>query len=203
MVRQPVDAEAAHGAAGVGAADARMAAVELVVAVADNDVIGRDNRLPWRLSADLRRFKALTLGKPILMGRKTYQSIGKALPGRMNLVLTRAADFDPGDCIVVRSVEEARRAAGSAPALMVIGGAEIYEQSVGLASRIHLTLVHTRIDDGDTFFAGWRGPEWRESSRERHEADEKNTAAYSFVTLERDYSAASGGSSTSMSRAAR
>ncbi len=111
--------------------------------------------------------------------------------------------FDPGDCIVVRSVEEARRAAGSAPALMVIGGAEIYGQSVGLASRIHLTLVHTRIDDGDTFFAGWRGPEWRESSRERHEADEKNTAAYSFVTLERDYSAASGGSSTSMSRAAR
>jgi dihydrofolate reductase len=160
------------------------AALELVVAVAENDVIGRGNRLPWRLSADLRRFKALTMGKPILMGRKTYESIGKALPGRANLVMTRSAGFAPADCTVVDSLDAARRAASGA-VLMVIGGAEVYRQCLALARRIHLTLVHTRVEDGDTFFAGWRGREWREVSRERHEADEKNEAAYSFVTLER------------------
>src|SRR5208282_4747050 len=99
--------------------------MELIVAVAENDVIGRANRLPWRLSADLRRFKALTLGKHVLMGRKTYESIGHALPGRTNLVLSRSADFAPGDCSVVASVDAARTAAGPGAALMVIG-AEVY-----------------------------------------------------------------------------
>src|SRR5450631_2664168 len=144
------------------------AAVELVVAVAENDVIGRGGRLPWHLRADLRRFKALTLGKPILMGRRTYESIGKALPGRINLVLTRSADFRPSDCTVCESVEQARQSVTTG-ALMVIGGAQIYRQCLPFASRIHLTLVHTRIEDGDTFFAGWRAAKWRESSRERHE----------------------------------
>jgi dihydrofolate reductase len=158
----------------------------LVVAVAENDVIGRGNRLPWRLSADLRRFKALTLGKHVLMGRKTYESIGKALPGRTNLVMTRSADFDATDCTVVATLDAARNAANSGSALMVIGGSEIYGQCMPLASRIHLTLVHARIEDGDTFFAGWRGAQWRESARERREADDKNDFAYSFVTLDRD-----------------
>lgn len=159
-------------------------ALELILAVAENDVIGRGNRLPWHLSADLRRFKALTLGKPILMGRKTYDSIGNALPGRMNLVLTRSAEFAPGDCTIVSSLDDARRAAGAAAALMVIGGAEIYRQCLPLAARIHLTLVHARVE-GDTFFAGWRGAEWRESFRERHDPDGKNDFAHSFITLER------------------
>jgi dihydrofolate reductase len=162
------------------------AALELVLAVAENDVIGRDNRLPWRLPADLRRFKALTLGKHILMGRKTYDSIGKALPERTNLVLTRSAEFDPGDCIVIGTLDAARRVAGAESPLMVIGGAQIYRQCLPFASRIHLTLVHAVVEDGDTFFAGWREPQWRESFRERHEADDKNTVAYSFVTLERN-----------------
>jgi dihydrofolate reductase len=166
-----------------GAAGA--AALELVLAVAENDVIGRGNLLPWHLPADLRHFKSLTLGKPVLMGRKTYESIGKALPGRQNIVLSRSQDFAPGDCAVVKSLEEARLAAGAEGALMVIGGAEIYRQCLPLASRIHLTLVHARIDDGDTTFAGWRGPEWGTSSCERHEADDKNAYAYSFITLER------------------
>src|SRR5580704_14391557 len=109
-------AEAAAGAAGL----------ELVIAVAENDVIGRGNRLPWHLPADLRHFKSLTVGKPVLMGRKTYESIGKALPGRMNIVLSRGAGFSPGDCVVVNTLEEARIAAGAESALMVIGGAEIY-----------------------------------------------------------------------------
>jgi dihydrofolate reductase len=161
------------------------AVLELIVAVAENDVIGRDNQLPWRLSADLRRFKALTLGRHVLMGRKTYESIGKALPGRTNLVLTRSPGFLAADCTVVGTLDDALIAAGSGAALLVIGGAEIYRQCLPFAIRIHLTLVHTRVEDGDTFFAGWRGSDWIESFRERHEGDEKNSVAYSFITLER------------------
>ena len=168
-----------------GEADGGAAALELVVAVAENDVIGRGNGLPWHLPADLRHFKSLTLGKPVLMGRKTYESIGKALPGRTNIVLSRSAEFSPGDCLVARTLGEARTAPGAEGALMVIGGAEIYRQCLPLAKRIHLTLVHTRIEDGDTVFAGWRGAEWDESSCERHEADDRNAHAYSFITLER------------------
>ncbi len=163
----------------------RMSALELVVAVAENDVIGRHNRLPWHLPADLRHFKSLTLGKPVLMGRKTYESIGKALPGRMNIVLSRSADFAPGDCVVAKSLDGARTAAGAQSALMVIGGAELYRQCLPLAHRIHLTLIHTRIEDGDTTFDGWRGAQWNVSTQERHAADEKNAHAYSFITLER------------------
>ncbi len=161
------------------------AGVELVVAASQNDVIGRGGRLPWHLREDLRRFKALTLGRHILMGRKTYQSIGRALPGRTNLVLTRAAGFVAADCRVVASLEEARRSAAGDFPLMVIGGAEVYRQSLGFAARIHLTVVHTRVEDGDTFFDGWRGPEWVETFRERHHAAEGNDWDYSFVTLER------------------
>ena len=170
---------AANGGPRAGAA-----ALELVVAVAENDVIGRGNQLPWHLPADLRHFKSLTLGKSVLMGRKTYESIGKALPGRKNIVLSRSADFSPGDCTVVTTLEAARTAAMEGSALMVIGGAEIYRQCLPLAGRIHLTLLHARID-GDTIFAGWHGAEWDASSRERHEADDKNAYAYSFITLER------------------
>jgi len=174
--------------------------MQLVVAVAENDVIGRRNELPWRLPADLRRFKALTLGKPVLMGRRTYQSIGRALPGRLNLVLSKSSDFSPGDCTVVADLEQACEAAGLEAEIMVIGGAQIYRECLPLASRIHLTLVHTRVVDGDTFFDGWRGAEWRESFRERPEADDRNSSAYSFVALDR---ASKGASLDSISRAAR
>ena len=161
------------------------AAVELVVAVSENDVIGRANQLPWRLSADLRHFKALTMGHHILMGRKTYESIGKALPGRTNWVLSRSSDFKPADCKVVRTLEEAQMGVGGEGPLMVIGGAEIYRLCLSQARRMHLTLVHTKITDGDTFFSAWRDPEWTESSRERHEADDNNAYDYSFLTLDR------------------
>jgi dihydrofolate reductase len=159
--------------------------LELVVAVAENDVIGRANALPWRLSADLRRFKLLTLGKSILMGRKTYESIGKALPGRTNIVLTGSREFHPGDCVVTHSLEEARRGVAHESVLMVIGGAEVYRQCLPLARRIHLTRVHTRVADGDTLFPAWAPGDWSEVSRESHAADEKNEFAYSFVTLDR------------------
>lgn len=174
--------------------------MEFVVAAAENDVIGRRNQLPWRLPADLRHFKALTLGKPVLMGRKTYESIGRALPGRMNLVLSRSAGFSPAGCTVVAGIDAARRAAGEQSVIMVIGGAQIYEECLPFASRIHLTLVHEIVEDGDAFFGGWRGPEWRESARERHEADDKNLCAYSFITFDR---AGNGASFSSTARAAR
>jgi len=161
------------------------AALELVVAAAENDVIGRGNRLPWHLPADLKHFKALTLGKSVLMGRKTYESIGKALPGRTNIVLSRTAEFAPQDCVVVRTLDAARAAADPDAALMVIGGADIYRQCLPLAGRIHLTLVHAVIADGDAFFTGWRGCEWSESSCELRPADEKNPIALSFITLDR------------------
>ena len=161
------------------------AALELVVAAAENDAIGRAGRLPWYLPADLRHFKALTIGRPILMGRKTYLSIGKALPGRTNWVLSRSIDFAPADCKVVRTLQDARCGADAESPLMVIGGAEIYALCLAQARRIHLTLVHTEVADADTFFRHWRGAQWHESSRERHEADAKNSCAYSFITLER------------------
>jgi dihydrofolate reductase len=159
------------------------AVVELVVAAAENAVIGRDGRLPWHLPADLRHFKALTMGHHVLMGRKTYESIGKALPGRTNWVLSRSRAFAPADAKVVQTLEEAQSAAGES-SLMVIGGAEIYRLCLARARRIHLTLVHTEIEDGDTFFADWRGPGWTETGRERHEADARNAYPYSFITLE-------------------
>jgi dihydrofolate reductase len=161
------------------------AALELVVAAAENDVIGREGGLPWHLPADLRHFRSLTVGRHVLMGRKTYESIGKALPDRTNLVLSRSAQFAPADCKVVATLGEARAAARNQSPLMVIGGAEIYRICMPFASRIHLTLVHAQIAGGDTFFPDWRTPEWRESSRARHEADGQNAYAYSFLTLER------------------
>jgi dihydrofolate reductase len=161
------------------------AALELVVAAAENDVIGRDSGLPWHLPADFRHFRALTLSRHVLMGRKTYESIGKALPDRTNLVLSRRAHFAPPDCTVVATLDAARAVASADSPLMVIGGAEIYRICLPVASRIHLTLVHAQIDGGDTFFPEWRGIEWRVSSRERHEADGKNAYAFSFITLDR------------------
>ena len=159
--------------------------MEIVVAVSENDVIGRRNALPWRLPADLKRFKDVTMGHPILMGRKTYESIGNALPGRANIVLSRSRSFAPADCTVVSTLEAARREAGGDSGLMVIGGAEIYRECISLVSKIHLTLVHTRIEDGDAFFDAWRGAAWRETHRECHGADGKNFIPYTFLTLER------------------
>lgn len=159
--------------------------VEMIVAVAENDVIGRSNRLPWRLSADLRRFKAMTWGKAILMGRKTHESIGRALPGRTNVIMTRSAVYRAEGCVTVDSLDAARRAAGVGATLMVIGGAEIYRQCLPATTRIHLTLVHAVIEDGDAFFPDWRRPEWCEQGRERHAADAHNDYAYSFITLDR------------------
>jgi len=156
-----------------------------VVAAAENDAIGRDNGLPWRLSADLRRFKALTLGKSVLMGRRTYEAIGRALPGRRNWVLTRSRRFQAEGCTLLDSVDAALSATAAETAVCVIGGGEVYRACLPLVKRIHLTLVHTTVEGADAYFDGWRGPAWRETFRERHDADGANSAAYSFITLER------------------
>ena len=158
--------------------------MEIVVAAAENDVIGRGGALPWRLPADLKHFKSLTWGRAVLMGRKTHQSIGRVLPGRTNLVLSRSENFRAEGCIVVRDIEAARIVAGGFPALMVIGGAEIYRQCLPYVDRIHLTLVHAAVD-GDAFFSEWRGPAWTETSRRRHGADPTHRYDYSFIVLER------------------
>jgi dihydrofolate reductase len=155
-----------------------------VLAMAENAVIGRDNALPWRLPGDLRHFKALTLGKPVLMGRRTFESLGRPLPGRQNLVMTRDPRWAADGVTVVGSVDEAIEAARGAGELMVIGGAEVYRQCWPQLARIELTRVHGS-PEGDTRLEGidWTG--WRVVSSERHPADERNEFDYSFVTLTR------------------
>lgn len=158
----------------------------LVVAAAENGVIGRDGALPWHLPADLRHFKRSTLGKPILMGRKTHQSIGRALPGRLNLVLTRQQDYAAPGCVLVHSLDEAlaRAAAEGAEELMVIGGAGLYRAALPRAERILLTRVHGEFE-GDTRLPTFDPAEWLERSRSRREADEANPVAMSFIEMAR------------------
>ena len=158
--------------------------LSLVVAMAANGVIGRDNRLPWHLPADLKHFKQLTTGKPILMGRKTWESIGRPLPERTNIVITRDTDYTAADCVVVHSVDAALRAAEHHDEVMIIGGSELYRQLLPQVSTIYLTRVHADIE-GDAFFPELDYGEWREVERVDCEPDEKNAYPYSFITLER------------------
>lgn len=157
--------------------------VSLLVAHARNRVIGRDGGMPWRLPADLKRFKALTMGKPVLMGRKTFESIGKPLPGRENIVITRNRAWRADGVRVCHSLDAALEAAGTAEA-MVIGGAGIYREALPLARRIYLTLVYADID-GDTFFPEYDASEWIETAREDRAPDADNPHPLTFFTLER------------------
>jgi dihydrofolate reductase len=158
----------------------------LVVAAAENGVIGRDGALPWHLPADLKHFKRSTMGKPILMGRKTHQSIGRALPGRLNLVLTRQPDYRAPGCELVRSLDEAlvRAERDGARELMIIGGAGLYREALSRADRILLTRVHGHFE-GDTRFPELDAEAWTEVCRQRREADAANPAAMSFIELVR------------------
>jgi dihydrofolate reductase len=160
------------------------AKIAIVVAMAANRVIGRDNRLPWRLPADLRHFRQVTLGKPILMGRKTHESIGRPLPERTNIVVTRDAAYTAPGCIVVHSIESALRAAAGSDEVMVIGGTDFFWQLLPRAERIYLTLIHAEFE-GDALFPELNASEWRETERTDCAPDEKNPWSYSFVRLER------------------
>ena len=153
----------------------------LVVAVARNGVIGRDNTLPWRLPSDLAHFKRVTMGHPVVMGRRTYESIGRPLPGRKNIVVTRNRAFHAPGCTVVSSLEEAWRAANGAEEVSVIGGTTLFEETLPIADTIHLTEVEADVE-GDTYFPPLDRSRWEEREVERHPADERN--AYPIRILE-------------------
>jgi dihydrofolate reductase len=152
--------------------------ISIIVAAAENNVIGREGELPWRLSDDLKRFKAITMGKPVIMGRKTWESIGRPLPGRHNIVITRQPGFAAQGCQVVASTDEAVAAAAGADEVMIIGGSEIYALFLPRAERVYLTRVHTAID-GDAFFPRL-DEEWTLVSDEVHPADNNNEFDVSF-----------------------
>jgi dihydrofolate reductase len=159
--------------------------VAIVVAVADNNVIGKDNQLIWHLPADLKHFKSITMGHPMIMGRKTFDSIGKPLPGRTSIIITRQQDFKAEGCIVVNSVQEAiAKARELDDTVCIIGGAEIYKQAMPLVDTIHLTRVHHTFE-GDTFFPELQPEDWETVSEVQHEPDEKNKYKYSFLELKR------------------
>ena len=159
--------------------------ISLIAAMAHDRVIGKNNQLPWHLSADLQHFKALTTGKPIIMGRKTFEAIGKPLPNRQNIVLTTNADWSATGVTAVNSWEQALAACGAvAEEVMVIGGAQLYRLTLPKASQLYLTFIEADVD-GDAFFPEWDAKEWQEVDRITHAADEKNCYHMDFVRLRR------------------
>ena len=158
--------------------------ISLIAAIAENRVIGRGNELPWHLPADLQHFKQLTLGKPMIMGRRTWQSLPGLLPGRRHIVVTKNSGFSADGCEIAHSFNDALRMAGKVPEVMIIGGAAFYRQMLPFASRMYLTLVHAAIE-GDTFFPRFDEADWIELSREAHSADLKNFYDYTFLILDR------------------
>lgn len=164
--------------------------VAIMVAAADNGVIGRDNALPWHLPGDLQYFKRVTLGKPVIMGRKTFDSMGRPLPGRTNIVISRNPAYQAMGAKVVPSLEEALVLAENVALIdgeeevVVIGGADIYRLALPLVDRLYITEVHASIE-GDTQFPPVDWDQWSESARERHEAEGPNPYDYSFVIYDR------------------
>jgi dihydrofolate reductase len=158
--------------------------IAIIVAVAENGVIGNDNRLPWHLPDDLKRFKTLSMGKPVVMGRRTFESIGRPLPGRRNIVVSRQPGLAIEGTVVARSLDAALAAAGTAPEVVVIGGAEIFRLVLPRTDTIHLTRVHARVA-GNVIFPELDPGEWRETAVEHHAADERHQYAFTFVTLQR------------------
>lgn len=158
--------------------------IALVAAVADNGVIGRGGGLPWHLPDDLKHFKAVTLGKPVLMGRRTFESIGRPLPGRRNLVLTRGTPALPAGAQAVASIESALALVADAAELCVIGGATVFARLLPLAQRMYLTRVHGEVE-GEVHFPPWDVHQWRETARLEHPTDSRHACAMSFVSLER------------------
>ena len=159
--------------------------ISMIAAMANGRVIGADNAMPWHLPADLAHFKRVTMGKPIIMGRKTYQSIGRALPGRLNIVISRDPNFKLDDATVVASCDAAVAAVGSVDEVMVIGGGTIYQHFLPLCQRLYLTFIELEAQ-GDTFFPDYQQSfDWQVLSEEAHEADAKNPYNYRFVCLQK------------------
>ncbi|MDA0708114.1 MAG: type 3 dihydrofolate reductase [Proteobacteria bacterium] len=167
-----------------------MIKVSLIVAASENGTIGKDNNMPWKISSDLQYFKKVTMNKPIIMGRKTFQSIGIPLPGRVNIVITRDTNFTREGVITAHSIDMALDVAKSmaenkgVDEVMIIGGAQIYALFLPHADRLYLTRIHAQIE-GDTYFPELKKSDWIEYSSIRHEAGEKDSHDYSFIVLDR------------------
>lgn len=161
--------------------------LSLIAALDRNRAIGRNNAMPWHLPNDFRHFKTLTLGKPLLMGRKTAESLGRALPGRLNLVLTRSGRVPFEGMQAVASIDEAKRIAADSGAdeLCIIGGAEVYALALPQADTMHLTHVDAEVEGADAFFPAFDSAQWRITSRETHPADAKHAFAFEFVDYAR------------------
>ena len=159
--------------------------VSLVVAMAKNRVIGRNNTLPWHLPADLKHFKALTMGHHIVMGRKTYESIGKPLPGRTSVVVTRNPELKIEGCTIARSLEQALAACAGDDEIFVVGGAELYAQAMPLADTLYVTEIQRDVE-GDAHFPEFNRGEWREVSREMRSQQQPQPLEYHFVTYRRN-----------------
>lgn len=155
--------------------------LSVIAALARNRVIGRDNDLPWHLPEDLKRFRALTMGHHIVMGRKTYESLGRLLPGRTTVVVTRNSHYQVPGAIVVNSLEQALQACGDDPEIFLIGGAELYQQSLALAGRLYLTEIDADFE-GDAYFPEFVAAHWRETAREKHIS--ADGLPFSYVTYE-------------------
>jgi len=157
--------------------------VSIIVAIGENNAIGKNNQLLWHMPNDLRHFKNTTAGRTIIMGRKTFDSVGKPLPKRRNIVVTRQDITIPG-CEVVKTIEDGLALCENEDEVFIGGGAEIYKQAMHLTDRIYLTIIHHSFD-ADTFFPEINKNEWKEISKKDHHADEQNQYDYSFITLER------------------
>lgn len=159
--------------------------ISMIAAMAEDRVIGIKNSLPWKLPNDMKWFRQNTMGKPIIMGRKTFESFGaKPLPGRTNIIITRDDDYQAEDSIVVHSIEDAIAAAGDVEEIMIIGGASFYEQMLPRSDRLYLTYVKASLD-GDAWFPEFNQDDWNTSEEINHDSDEKNNYAHSFVILDR------------------
>ena len=159
--------------------------ISLIVAMASNRVIGLNNQMPWHLSADLKKFKKITMGSPVLMGRKTYQSIGRPLPGRTNIIISRNPDYRQDGCVVVNTIESALKTGGeNADELFIIGGSDLYNAMLPIADSIYLTLINKAFD-GDTFFPDFNMHDWVEAERDDINDDPDAAFSYSFLKLNR------------------
>jgi dihydrofolate reductase len=161
------------------------ALLSLIVAMDSNRLIGRGNALPWHLPADLKHFKSITMSKPIIMGRKTYESIGKPLPGRRNIVITRNPNYQAPGCDVVTSLDAALKAAGNVDEIMIIGGTQIFQESLPVTQRIYLTLIDHEFE-GDAWFPEYDLKKWKVSAEEKHRHQDSDTGfEYKFLQLDR------------------
>lgn len=157
--------------------------ISMIAAMADNRIIGKDNQMPWHLPADFAWFKRCTMGKPVVMGRKTYESIGRPLPGRLNIVISRDASLSIEGVTTVTSIEQALEVAGEVEEVMIIGGGAIYAACLPMANKLYVTHIEAEID-GDTQFPDW-GSEFKETYSEAYQADEKNAYSMRFTILEK------------------